>query len=160
MTVTTMPTRDQRAVAAIAQAVLDVDAGRCPGWQLDRWGIGHLRASGRPQAHVIRTVVQRTGPTVWAVALYRRAGQVRAMTLTVREGRVLHVEMLEDGTRWAHENPVDRMVDGLDVSPVRTLKPCGTSAAYRRHLRRGEVPCARCKAAHLDQFHRAMGGAA
>lgn len=28
----------------------------------------------------------------------------------------------------------------------RPLLPCGTEAAYRRHLRRGEPPCAECKA--------------
>jgi hypothetical protein len=27
------------------------------------------------------------------------------------------------------------------------LKPCGTEAAYRRHLRRGEQPCEACRAA-------------
>ena len=27
------------------------------------------------------------------------------------------------------------------------LKPCGTSAAYRRHLRNGEEACAECKSA-------------
>lgn len=26
------------------------------------------------------------------------------------------------------------------------LKPCGTPAAYRRHQRRGELPCASCRA--------------
>ncbi len=26
----------------------------------------------------------------------------------------------------------------------RALKPCGTNAAYHRHLRRGEQPCAEC----------------
>lgn len=30
---------------------------------------------------------------------------------------------------------------------ARELKPCGTSAAYRRHLRKGEEACAECKAA-------------
>lgn len=30
---------------------------------------------------------------------------------------------------------------------VRELKPCGTPAAYRRHLRSGEEACAECKAA-------------
>lgn len=29
----------------------------------------------------------------------------------------------------------------------RELAPCGTRAAYRRHLRRGEVPCRACVAA-------------
>lgn len=28
---------------------------------------------------------------------------------------------------------------------ARVLKPCGTSAAYRRHLRKGEEACADCK---------------
>lgn len=27
---------------------------------------------------------------------------------------------------------------------ARELKPCGTEAAYRRHLRKGEKPCAKC----------------
>ena len=31
--------------------------------------------------------------------------------------------------------------------------PCGTPAAYRRHFRRGENPCAACKDA--DRLHRA-----
>jgi hypothetical protein len=30
----------------------------------------------------------------------------------------------------------------------RELKPCGTHAAYCRHIQRGEQPCAPCKAAH------------
>lgn len=30
---------------------------------------------------------------------------------------------------------------------VSQLKPCGTAAAYRRHLRNGEEACAECKAA-------------
>lgn len=30
---------------------------------------------------------------------------------------------------------------------ARSLQPCGTPAAYRRHLRNGEVACAECKAA-------------
>lgn len=29
----------------------------------------------------------------------------------------------------------------------RTLKPCGTDAAYRRHLRERETPCEPCRAA-------------
>ena len=29
----------------------------------------------------------------------------------------------------------------------KELKPCGTSAAYQRHLNRGEIPCEKCKKA-------------
>lgn len=32
-----------------------------------------------------------------------------------------------------------------------SLQPCGTPAAYRRHLRRGEVACSACKKAHARQ---------
>ena len=32
------------------------------------------------------------------------------------------------------------------------LRPCGTLAAYRRHLRRGETPCAACAAANRDDI--------
>ena len=39
------------------------------------------------------------------------------------------------------------------------LKPCGTVAAYRRHLRRREVPCDACLAAcRLDQAARRTVG--
>ncbi len=33
---------------------------------------------------------------------------------------------------------------------TRDLKPCGTTAAYRRHLRKGEHPCAACLAANAE----------
>lgn len=33
------------------------------------------------------------------------------------------------------------------------LKPCGTTAAYQRHLRRKEVPCAECRRANRE-WHR------
>ena len=33
---------------------------------------------------------------------------------------------------------------------ARELKPCGTSAAYRRHLRNGEQPCAACRRANTE----------
>lgn len=31
---------------------------------------------------------------------------------------------------------------------ARQLRPCGTQSAYRRHLNRGEEPCAACRAAN------------
>lgn len=31
---------------------------------------------------------------------------------------------------------------------TRPRKPCGTDAAYRRHLKSGEEPCRKCRAAH------------
>lgn len=37
-----------------------------------------------------------------------------------------------------------------DLPPLRPLLPCGTNAAYTRHLKHGEAPCAPCKAAHMD----------
>ena len=33
---------------------------------------------------------------------------------------------------------------------ARPKAPCGTDAAYRRHLRAGESPCERCRDAHRD----------
>lgn len=37
----------------------------------------------------------------------------------------------------------------------RKLKPCGTEAAYRRHLRAGEQPCEMCAAIHrAEQLDR------
>ena len=34
---------------------------------------------------------------------------------------------------------------------MRTLQPCGTEAAYRRHLHRHEVPCGPCRTAATQQ---------
>lgn len=31
---------------------------------------------------------------------------------------------------------------------VKELQPCGTEAAFRRHHRRRERPCTRCRQAH------------
>ena len=40
---------------------------------------------------------------------------------------------------------------------ARPKSPCGTDAAYRRHLREGEQPCVRCRDAHraANAAHRA-----
>lgn len=43
----------------------------------------------------------------------------------------------------------------------RTLKPCGTHAAYRRHLRSGERPCPLCAEAarrESEKWRRSRGG--
>ena len=49
----------------------------------------------------------------------------------------------------AGHKPSERWTD-------RNLQPCGTYAAYRRHLARGEEPCVQCKAerARLQQDRR------
>ena len=44
---------------------------------------------------------------------------------------------------WAGE-----FIDVKNFKTVRELSPCGTQAAYARHLRRKERPCERCKAAN------------
>lgn len=33
---------------------------------------------------------------------------------------------------------------------AKTPAPCGTDAAYRRHLRHGETPCPKCRRAHQE----------
>jgi hypothetical protein len=45
---------------------------------------------------------------------------------------------------------------------TRELKPCGTSASYQRHRRRGEEPCGPCKAAIAEHSRdvRARNGIA
>lgn len=40
----------------------------------------------------------------------------------------------------------------------RELQPCGTPAAYRRHLRAGEKPCVECLRAHSDRNMDRLGG--
>jgi hypothetical protein len=37
-----------------------------------------------------------------------------------------------------------------DEQPKPDLKPCGTNAAYNRHIRYGEKACQPCKDAHAD----------
>jgi len=44
-------------------------------------------------------------------------------------------------------------MSGVPRGDWAALKPCGTSAAYRRHLRHGERPCDSCKAAQARDFH-------
>lgn len=41
---------------------------------------------------------------------------------------------------------------------ARELKPCGTPAAYRRHLRNGEDACADCRAAVAAQKMQRLDG--
>lgn len=41
---------------------------------------------------------------------------------------------------------------------ARELKPCGTPAAYRRHLRKGEPACAECLAAVAAQKMASLDG--
>lgn len=35
---------------------------------------------------------------------------------------------------------------------MRALKPCGTPAAYTRHLRKGEEPCEPCRTANSNRI--------
>jgi len=60
-------------------------------------------------------------------------------------------------TAWADGPPVPATAE------VQALQPCGTRAAYRRHLAHGEVPCGPCEEANrsyeLDR-RRAKKGAA
>lgn len=45
----------------------------------------------------------------------------------------------------------------VQARPPRELKPCGTPAAYRRHLRYGEKPCDACREAEYSR-NRVPGG--
>ena len=38
------------------------------------------------------------------------------------------------------------------MSPHLALMPCGTNAAYSRHIKAGEAPCEECLAAHADYY--------
>ncbi|MFJ2218274.1 WhiB family transcriptional regulator [Streptomyces sp. NPDC101062] len=63
---------------------------------------------------------------------------------------------------WGGETSAERAAAGHPPAGWRgrghktRLKPCGTPAAYRRHLRKGQKPCPPCKAAeHLRYAERA-----
>ena len=62
------------------------------------------------------------------------------------------------GRRWIYEQ---RMAEqGTPATavkprgPGRTLAPCGTEAAYRRHQRAGERPCRPCRQANALRLSR------
>ena len=42
------------------------------------------------------------------------------------------------------------------TSGPRNLKPCGTTAAYRRHIRHGEKPCDDCRRAAVQRESERM----
>lgn len=48
-----------------------------------------------------------------------------------------------------------RYRDRLRGGPARVPQPCGTTAAYARHLRHGETPCDACRKANAER-HRAL----
>ena len=53
-----------------------------------------------------------------------------------------------DTTGWRPFIPIDWKDDcGLRPARPKPKQPCGTYAAYRRHIRRGEQPCPECLAA-------------
>lgn len=51
------------------------------------------------------------------------------------------------GNKTKHRKPRDLPRRGRKVK----LKPCGTNAAYNRHIRNGDPPCLPCVNAHAKQ---------
>lgn len=53
-------------------------------------------------------------------------------------------------TQQPAEEPQDRFAQARRVLALqyREYRPCGTEAAYRRHLRWGDKPCEACKTEH------------
>jgi len=50
----------------------------------------------------------------------------------------------------AHDVTIRTVRHHLTWREPRQLSPCGTNAAYARHLRRGQQPCPDCCAAHAE----------
>lgn len=50
-------------------------------------------------------------------------------------------------SRPAYEHELEHKRAYKRERKVRVLKPCGTEAAYRRHIRNREVPCEACRVA-------------
>lgn len=62
-----------------------------------------------------------------------------------------------------HYNRAMRAAQGARTGqPGRpATQPCGTLAAYRRHLKAGEIPCEACKAANAERtrdYYRSRKG--
>lgn len=61
-------------------------------------------------------------------------------------------------------NPIERIVKAHGTPRSgkgrgsRVVQPCGTRAAYQRHLYAGEVACEACKQANRDYTRRFGGG--
>jgi len=70
-----------------------------------------------------------------------------------RHGLVRH------GTRTGYDRDGCRCDICRGLNPWgRFLRPCGTAAAYQRHLRAGEEACGACKYAHMAQVRRSREG--
>lgn len=56
--------------------------------------------------------------------------------------------------RWVNDRGVKRFVPNVALQmptvAARKLQPCGTTGAYRRHLKHGETPCDPCKEAATE----------
>lgn len=66
-----------------------------------------------------------------------------------KRGRT-RAEILEDAEERWQEKAHEQYQADLPPAPKRPLKPCGTNAAYNRHIARNEDPCEPCKAAHRE----------
>lgn len=66
-----------------------------------------------------------------------------------KRGRT-RAEILEDAEERWQEKAHEQYQADPPPAPKRPLKPCGTNAAYNRHIARNEDPCEPCKAAHRE----------
>ena len=59
---------------------------------------------------------------------------------------------VDDLLGWVSFDQYGRSLDQPRDTTGRILQPCGTYAAYRRHLRHKETPCDACRDANADRF--------
>ena len=106
--------------------------------------------------------------------LVRSKGKWRATTR--HNGKVIHLGMFEDKDEAtqtiiqaradieAGREPTRKLQAPATPRPttraerrLRSLKPCGTPAAYERHRSRGEKPCEACTKARTDYIAQLRG---
>lgn len=81
---------------------------------------------------------------------YEDGWSINELTIIYRVStRTVFRILAEGGVRKV--NPRLRGKRKVPKKKPRELKPCGTNAAYQRHRRKGEYPCAPCLEAHAKE---------
>lgn len=74
------------------------------------------------------------------------------------EAEPTDADALPDG-QWVNQGGIQVYIEAPTPpkKPIRKLSPCGTLAAYRRHLKNREVPCEPCSEASRIYTRRRRG---
>jgi hypothetical protein len=97
---------------------------------------------------------QRTGLPGWKPYVY---GATRGTPSRGRPGLVLAAGLAPETAARRFERELGEGITAPDVHGRRQVQPCGTTAAYQRHMRRNEDACESCLAAVRAAYHARRG---